>query len=123
MLRRIFMALPALGLLLSTGCARPSQLFVTDDARLYACRLNDAPAPSGAELHISVRPDDRRAGLQFIIGGQKRALTVVAGSSGQTYADTTYAWRDVGATGVLTDIENVQTYECTADGTTRGPVK
>jgi hypothetical protein len=70
-----------------------------------------------------VRPDDRRTGLQLTIGGQTHALTAVAGSSGQTYADATYAWRDVGAGGVLTDIENVQTYKCTADGAVGGAVK
>jgi hypothetical protein len=117
------MALPALGLLLSAGCARPSQLSVQTDARSYGCRLNDASTSHGAEQHISVRPDDQRTGLQLIIGGQKHALTTVAGSSGQTYADTAYAWRDVGAGGVLTDVENVQTYICTADGAAGGPAK
>jgi hypothetical protein len=124
--RRIFMALPALGPLLLVGCAQPAQPQpVPVEARSYVCRLSDAPVPSGGEQRITIRPDDQRTGLLLRVNGQSgwRALAALAGSGPQVYADTTYAWRATGATGVLTDIRNVQTYDCTIDAAAVGAAK
>jgi hypothetical protein len=121
--RCLSMALPVFGALLLAGCAQPAQQqqqAVPAETRSYVCRPSDATASAGAEQHITVRPDDQRTGLLLRVNGQSgwRALASVAGSGGQVYADTTYAWRATGAAGVLTDIRNVQTYTCTADGGT-----
>jgi len=123
MLRRLPMAPFALSVLLA-GCAHPAPPPppAPPETGSYVCRPNDGP---GSEQHLTVRPDDQRTGLLMKIGNQSnwRALAVVAGSSGLVYADTNYAWRANGASGVLTDIRNIQTYNCTADGAAAGSAK
>jgi hypothetical protein len=126
--RHLSTALPLLGILLLAGCAQPAPPSlppVPADPHFYVCRLSDAPNAAAAEQHIAVRPDDQRTGLLLRINGQSgwRALAVVAGSNGQVYADTSYAWRANGAAGVLTDIRSVQTYNCTADAAAGGTAK
>jgi hypothetical protein len=121
MFRRLFTVLPACGTLLLAGCAQPAAPAppsVPVEARAYVCRLSDAPAASGAEQHVTVSPDDQRKSLLLRVNGQTgwRALALLAGSGAPVYADTTYAWRATGTAGVLTDIRNVQTYNCVIEG-------
>jgi len=118
--RRLSMVLATCATLLLAGCAQPiapASPPVPIEARAYVCRLNDAPAASGAEQHVTVRPDDQRTGLLLRVNGQSgwRALAALAGSGAPVYADTTYAWRTTGTSGMLTDIRNVQTYNCVID--------
>ena len=119
MLRRPLTVPVALGVLLVAGCAQPvpTPPPVPAEPHAFVCRLNDAPARPGSELRVTVRADDQHAGLLLRIGGQSgwRALAAVPGAAGQVYGDTAYAWRADGAAGVLTDIRNIQTYNCTAD--------
>jgi hypothetical protein len=128
MSRRIPMMPFTLGALLA-GCGHttpaPQPVPMPVEAHSYVCRPDDAPAPPSAEQHVTVRADDQRTGLLMRVGtqGSWRPLAAVPGSTGPIYDDAVYAWRTAGSDGVLTDIRNVRTYSCTADGTAAGPVK
>jgi membrane-bound inhibitor of C-type lysozyme len=124
MSRHIPQAPLAIAVLLA-GCSSsgaPAQPLVPIEPQAFACRLDGARPASGAEQRITVRADDQHTGLLLRAGSRSgwRALAAVAGSSGQVYADTAYAWRANGTAGVLTDIRNVQTYSCTAVATAAG---
>ena len=111
--------------ILLAGCAQPHAPApqLPSEAHAYACRPSDAP--SGAEQHVTVQPDSQHGSLLLRLGAQTpwRNLAPLAGSSGQVFGDAGYAWRGTPAGGVLTDIANVQTYNCTLETADTGPVK
>ena len=122
-------ALLALGILLLSGCAEtpsPPVLPATAiEAHGYACRRTDTRPTAKPEQHVTLRADDQHTGYQLQLGTQSdwRSLAMVTGSNGQVYADDAYAWRPDGTAGVLTDIKEVQTYNCVADDAARKPAK
>jgi hypothetical protein len=104
------------------GCAqvtpRPAQLANAS----YICRPNGDAAASRPDLRLTVQsttPGGRLA-LRFD-WGDWQSLSPVPDSSEQIYANALYAWRFDGAVGVLSDINNIQTYNCVGDNTTQRP--
>lgn len=61
----------------------------------------------------TIRPDRDGKGLVLMSdSGPRQLLTPVASGSGRLFASPLYAWKSTGSTGVLTDVENILSYNC-----------
>lgn len=75
-------------------------------------------ASGGRHRLVSIASDRGAKTLDLGLGpGRQFALHPLAGGSGRLYSGPQYAWRADGDTGVLTDIESIQTYSCRLVGT------
>jgi hypothetical protein len=104
------------------GCALPG---VASAPRLaangqYVCRSGSNAATPAPDLRLTVRSSNQPGRLMVRVReGGWQSLTQVTGESGPLYADAAYAWRFNGAAGVLSDIRNIQSYNCVAEDVTR----
>jgi hypothetical protein len=90
----------------------------------YDCRLTEGRTTT--PLHVAIGPDGPQSYLTLRVGLQDttiHTLNAVEGTGGLVFADAAYAWRAGGATGVLTDITKVLTYNCAAQSAAPAPAK
>jgi hypothetical protein len=115
--RRIHAIPSALLVLALSGCVRPgAQATLPIEGGSYVCRVDDNVGTPGPDLRLTVNPDPQRAELLIRLGrADWQALDAARGSSGQVFANAAYAWRGDATGGVLTDIQNIETYRCTSE--------
>ncbi len=73
------------------------------------------PADGSGTRHltIAVAPDRNGTDLDLNFDARRRfVLSPLAGASSQLYSGPQYAWRVGADMSVLTDVENIQTYNC-----------
>jgi hypothetical protein len=82
----------------------------------YDCRLmSQGVATPGPDVRLMLRPVDAQGQLPLRVGQDHwQSLDVAAGSNGRVFDNSIYAWRFDRAGGVLTDIRNIETYDCTS---------
>jgi hypothetical protein len=86
----------------------------------YSCALADAYSPAVADpsapsdlRHRSVTLEQTGGGITLQLGsGDTQYLDPVAGGGGRLFANASYGWRVADSRRVLTDIQNVRTYNC-----------
>jgi hypothetical protein len=109
--------------LLLAGCARPGATppaagqvrAGVAQAGFSECRLmNPGVATPGPDVRLMLRPVDTQGRLPLRVEQDDwQALDVAAGSNGRVFNNSVYAWRFDRSGGVLTDIRNIETYDCT----------
>lgn len=110
----------------STGCTDTSSLLTGSDSGpvSYACVLADAYSPAVADPSAPSALRDRsvmlrREGRQLMLelrAGDTEYLDPVAGGNGRLFANRQYGWRIADSRSVLTDVQNVRTYNCDRAG-------
>lgn len=86
----------------------------------YSCSLADAFSPAVADPSASTDMRNRSVTLEQTGGGialhlgpgNTQNLDPVAGGGGRLFANASYGWRVADTRSVLTDIQNVRTYNC-----------
>jgi hypothetical protein len=90
----------------------------------YACVLADAYSPAVADpsapnalrdRSVTLQKQGRQLMLEFG-AGDTEYLDPVAGGNGRLFANSQYGWRIADSRSVLTDVQNVRTYNCDAAG-------
>ena len=96
------------------GCAGLAKL--TDRPKgVQAGSYDCAPADRSGTRHltIAVAPDRNGKDLDLRFDARRQfVLSPLAGAPGQLYSGPQYAWRAGADMGVLTDVENIQTFNC-----------
>lgn len=78
----------------------------------FDCTRTDG-ASASQNIVETIGPDRDGKGLVLMSdSGPRQLLTPVASNSGRLFASPLYAWKSTGSTGVLTDVENIQSYNC-----------
>ena len=96
------------------GCAGLTKLTASPkgvQTGSYDC----APAgrPGMRHLTAAVAPDRNGRDLDLTLEPRRQLiLSPLGGASGQLYSSPLYAWRAGSDMSVLTDVENIQTYDC-----------
>jgi uncharacterized protein YceK len=96
------------------GCAGLAKL-TAQPKGLQAGSYDCTPADrSGTRrLTIAVAPDRNGRDLDLNFDARRQfILSPLAGAFGQLYSGPQYAWRTGSDMSVLTDVENIQTYNC-----------
>lgn len=113
--------LPALLVAASTaGCSAGPLSSIGSGTASYSCALADAYSPAVADpsapanlLRRSVTLEQSEGGIALQLGpGDTQHLDPVAGGGGRLFANASYGWRIADTRSVLTDIQNVRTYNC-----------
>jgi hypothetical protein len=117
------------GLLLAasaSGCAGGSTPLSTvgSSPESYSCALADTYSPAVSDPSAPSALRDRsvtlqRAGRQIALDlgtGSTQYLDPVAGGNGRLFANAQYGWRINDARSVLTDVQNIRTYNCDPTG-------
>jgi hypothetical protein len=83
--------------------------------RFYECRLmSQGVATPGPDMRLMLRSLDVHGQLPLRVDQDDwQSLDVAAGSKGLVFNNSSYAWRFNRTGGVLTDIRNIETYDCT----------
>jgi hypothetical protein len=122
MRRWVFVPAALLLMAAETGCSHSPTFFSAawPTEGPYSCVLADAVSPAVPDpaapsrlRYRSVRL--RRAGDQILLkigAGNTQRLDPVIGSRGQLFANTDYGWRIANTSSVLTDAQNIRTYNC-----------
>ena len=96
------------------GCAPLSKL-ATPPASVQAGSWDCAPTGTSSRRHrqVSISPNPNVRGLDLKLdSGQQFSLSPLAGGTDHLFSGPLYAWRAGGDTSVLTDIQNIQLYNC-----------
>ncbi len=97
------------------GCSGLAQIAAAVGAggpASYDC-MPDGGSTAGPSRTAMIGPDRDGAGLVLTPDrGARQVLKPVAGGGGVLFASSAYAWRSEGNAGVLTDVEEVQSYRC-----------
>ena len=122
-MRRWVFPIPALLLAaLETGCGNSSTPFSAAGPTegSYSCALADAFSPAvsdpvapSALRHRSVTL--RKAGDQILLNlgaGNTQRLDPVRDARGWLFANVDYGWRIADTRSILTDVQNIRTYNC-----------
>lgn len=117
---RIFL-LPMLAVAaLIAGCSGGPLSSLGSGPASYSCVLADAFSPAVADPgaprglgHRAVTLEKTGGGIALNLGGgDTQYLNPVAGGNGRLFANTSYGWRVTDTRSVLTDIQNVRSYNC-----------
>lgn len=96
------------------GCAGVAH-FAMPPRSVQAGSYDCAPADQSSTRHLTVGvvPDRNGKDLDLEVGSrQELVLSPLAHASHQLYSSPSYAWRVGSDVSKLTDIENIQTYDC-----------
>jgi hypothetical protein len=116
-------AVPALLLAASVAaCANGSAGLASIGASpaSYSCALADSYSPAVADpsapadlryRSVTLERDGGRIALD-LGRGDTQYLDPVAGGNGRLFANANYGWRIADARSVLTDVQNIRTYNC-----------
>jgi len=78
----------------------------------FECTRTDG-ASARQSVVRTIGPDHDGKGLVLTSDrGPRQLLTPVAGGPNHLFASPLYAWKSTGSTGVLTDVENILSYDC-----------
>ncbi len=104
-----------IGAMMLGGCSNLAQIVAAagaGSAASYDC-TPDGESAAGPNRTETIGPDRGGAGLVLTPDrGARQVLKPVAGGAGVLFASPSYAWRSDGDAGVLTDVEEVQSYRC-----------
>ena len=107
----LILAVPVVALAGCAGLPRPAASPGSVQAGSFDCAPTDAAG--GRRRLVSIAPDRSAGSIDLKLpSGQQFALSPLGTGSDRLYSGPRYAWRAGGDTGVLTDIENIQTYRC-----------
>ena len=113
--------LPVLVSAILAGCADRAAIGTSAASPLngiYDC-TRAGQAERGAAAHrivmLRVDPASKRLVLD-IVDGHDQVLDPVQGTSGQLFANQSFAWRIGSGSGTLTDVERIATYVCQRAG-------
>lgn len=94
-----------------TGLAKLTMSPRSTQAISYDC----TPADNAGVRHLTVAVAPDRNGRELDLkldAGQPFVLSPLAGATARLYTSPLYAWRAGSNVSVLTDVENIQTYNC-----------
>lgn len=97
-----------------TGCASLANLDVLPKS-VQAGSYDCVPADNSGTRHriVAVTHDRNRQDLDLRLeSGQQLALSPLGSAWRRIYSGPLYAWRTAGDISVLTDVENIQTFNC-----------
>ncbi len=106
--------LPPIPMVALTGCANPANVDVLPKS-VQAGSYDYVPADNSSTRHriVAVTHDRNRHDLDLRHeSGQQLALSPVGSAWHRIYSGPLYAWRTASDMSVLTDVENIQTYNC-----------